>query len=260
MDMASAPADNGEWVLRLPSEAGKRLFWTLNGPLEAAIQVAPSEFYEPGDVMETYFGPDGSPHPVSQASPFEPPVSSITARVRCFDTWEHNWDSLHRLCGEYDDNPYPRRRGPRPDGETPDRLYLIECCGEKRPWAYNTFLQVTTQGELLTVHEYVSAVHPWLMAMRDTLLDVLGKIDDQPKLPSETKLAVLHLSPYALIIDHEDKWVTWHRKPPAPDPAAAQLSFEERQRLTMEREMARSAALIRAREEASALSRGARVD
>ncbi len=77
MDTAnSAPADSGEHVRRLISTAGKGLFWRLNGPLEGAIQVAPSEYYEPGDVMEPYFGPDGSPHAVSQASLMEPPVSS----------------------------------------------------------------------------------------------------------------------------------------------------------------------------------------
>jgi hypothetical protein len=75
MDTASAPANSGEeWILRAITTADKRLFWTLNGALEGAIQVAPSEYYEPGVFasMEPYFGPDGSPHAVSQASLMEP--------------------------------------------------------------------------------------------------------------------------------------------------------------------------------------------
>ncbi|KAK4031989.1 hypothetical protein C8A01DRAFT_41580 [Parachaetomium inaequale] len=72
----------------------------------------------------------------------------------------------------------------------------------KRPWAHDTYLQVAAQGEFLTVHEYVSAVHPWLMAMRDTLLDVLGKMDSTPKWPPETKLAILYLGPGPLSIGH----------------------------------------------------------
>ncbi|KAK4104705.1 hypothetical protein N658DRAFT_492798 [Parathielavia hyrcaniae] len=268
MDTASTlDADSdAEWVhvRRHTSVAGKRLFWRLNGPLEAAIQVAPSEYYEPGDMMEPYFGPDGSPHPVSQESLLEPPVSSITARAGCFDRWEETWNDAHQLCGEYDDWPYPRRLGPRPDDEnleSPTRLYLLECCGEKRPWPYDTYLQVTAQGEFLTVHEYVSAVHPWLMAMRDTILDLLGKFHGNPKLPPETKLAVIHLRPHSLDIGREDRWASSHRKPPVRDPAKPLLPHEELQRRSMARALARSAARIRAREEeAAALIRGARVD
>ncbi|KAK4155422.1 hypothetical protein C8A00DRAFT_41972 [Chaetomidium leptoderma] len=221
MDTASAPADSGEEILRAVTTAGKRLFWTLNGALEGAIQVAPSEYYEPGAFMEPYFGPDGSPH------------------AGC-----HDADAA---------DLYPGRIGPRPGDETLDPpIYLLECCGQKRPWARDTHLQVAAQGEFLTVHEYVSAVHPWLMAMRDTLLDVLGKMDGTPKWPPETKLAVLYLGPGPLRIGHEDKWATWHKRPPVVRPAIDQPSAEERQRRAIERMMARSAAMIRAREEEAA--------
>jgi hypothetical protein len=254
MDTAIAPADSGEWVFRQISTAGRRLFWRLNGPLETAIHVAPSQYYEPGDVMEPYFGPDGSPHPVSQASLLEPPVSSVTARVRCIDTWEYNWAAMHQLCCEGPVNgEYSRRLGPRPDDETPDpRMYLVECCGQKRPWSYDTYLQVAAQGEFLTVHEYVSAVHPWLMAMRDTLLEALGKKDDNPKWPPETKLAVMHLWPDSLDIGHEDKWAYWHRKPRVVGPPLDKAAAEEAHRKAMERALARSAAKIRALEEEAA--------
>lgn len=256
MDTASASADSGEWVPRFTSKAAKRLFWTLNGPLEGAIQVAPSEYYEPGVVMEPYFGPDGSLHPVSQASLMEPPVSSYTVRVYCIDAWEEDWADLHWRCRDAAANGlYPRRLGPHPGDETFDpNIYVLECCGQKRPWADDTYLQVAAQGEFLTVHEYVSAVHPWLMAMRDTLLDVLGKMRGQPKWPPETKLAVFDPAG-PLHIDHEDRWACRRRKPPVPRPAGDQLSAEERERRAMERAMARSAAVIRAREEAARLAK-----
>ncbi|EAQ92533.1 hypothetical protein CHGG_00768 [Chaetomium globosum CBS 148.51] len=255
MTTASAPADNGEWVFRQLSTAGKRLFWRLNGPLEGAIEVSPSEYYEPGAVMEPYFGPDGSLHPVSQASLMEPPLSSHTVRIQRIDEWERSWDEQHSRCH---DRPvhelYPRRLGPRPDDETFDpSIFVLECCGQKRPWSYDTYLQVAAQGEFLTVHEYVSAVHPWLMAMRDTLLDALGKMNGQPKWPPETKLGVVYLGPGPLTIDHEDKWASRHMKPPVPRPASDQPrpSEEELDRRAMARAMARSAAIIRAREEAA---------
>lgn len=56
MDTARAPADSGEEILRDVTMAGKRLFWTLNGALEGAIQVTPSEYYKPGAFIEPYFG------------------------------------------------------------------------------------------------------------------------------------------------------------------------------------------------------------
>ncbi|KAK3986160.1 hypothetical protein QBC44DRAFT_373467 [Cladorrhinum sp. PSN332] len=254
MDTASAPADGGEEILRAVTTAGKRLFWTLNGALEGAIQVAPSEHYEPGAFMEPYFGPDGSPHAVSQASLMEPPAPSVTVRIQCIVAWEQAWVDQHWGCHDADAaNLYPGRLGPRPGDETLDRpICLLECCGQKRPWARDTQLQVAARGEFLTVHEYVSAVHPWLMAMRDTLLDVLGKMDGAPKWPPETKLAVLYLGPGPLRIGHEDKWATWHKRPPVVRPALDQPSAEERQRRAIERMMARSAAMIRAREEEAA--------
>lgn len=220
MDTASTPAENGEgWGFPAISTAGKRLFWTLNGPLEDAIRVAPSEFYDPGvlDSMEPYFGPDGSPHAVSQASLMEPPVSSATVRIQCIDDWEQIWANQHWSCGEAEWNTpeqNPGRLGPRPvDEALGPKLFVLECCGQKRPWAYDTQLEVTAQGEFLTVHDYVSAVHPWLMARRDTVLDALGKARGDPGWPSETKLAVLYLGPGPLNIGHEEKSAWWHQRP-----------------------------------------------
>ncbi len=259
MDTASAPADSGEeWMFRAVSTAGRRLFWRLNGPLENAIQVAPSEYFDPGafDSMEPYFGPDGSPHAVSQASFMEPPVSSLTVRIECIDEWERTWAELHRGCLDSDANTPDRnlrRRGPCPGDETLDpHIYLLECCGQKRPWARDTQLQIAAQGEFLTVHEYVSAVHPWLMTMRDTLLDVLVKMDfgPGPKGVPETKLTVLYMGPGPLRIGHEDRWAWWHRRPTVFRPPGEQLSEEERSRRAIERAMARAAARIRELEEA----------
>lgn len=206
--------------------------------------------------MEPYFGLGGSPHAVSHASLMKPPASSVTVRIRCVDAWEQMWADQHRDCLDTNTNAanlYPRHLGPRPGDETFDPpVYLLECCGQKRPWARDTYLQVAAQGEFLTVHEYVLAVHPWLMAMHDTLLDVLGKMDSTPKRPSETKLAVLYLGPGPLHIDHEDKWARWHRRPPVVCPTINQSSAEEGHRKAIERMMARSVAIIRVREEEAA--------
>lgn len=267
MDTINPPADNGqEWILRLVSTAGKRLFWRLNGPLEHAITVAPSEYYEPDAVMEPYFIPasddlDAAPlwHAVSQESLLTPPVSSITVRIQCIDNWERVWADQHRECWDAIHDSDRRRLGPRPGDETLDApMYVLECCLQERPWSRDTKLEVASAGAFVTIHEYVSAVHPWLMGMRNTLLDVLGKTVCQPPWPAETKLAVLYLGPGPLRIGHEDRWAYWHKRPPGPGNLVAYPSGEERARQVeerapkvIERAKARTAAMVRAQEEAA---------
>jgi hypothetical protein len=144
MDTISSPANRDEEILRLLSTAGKRLFWRLNGSLEHAITVAPSEYYEADAVMEPYFRPaspdhNATPswHAVSQESLLRPPALSITARIRHIDAWEQTWADQHRECYHAvvaDSNR--RRLGPRPGDETGDApIYVLECCGQKRPWS-----------------------------------------------------------------------------------------------------------------------------
>lgn len=212
------------------SAAGHRLFWTLNGPIESAIQVAPSQWHEAGIVMEPYFQPGRSPsdgvdgasrwHPVSQESLMEPRATNVKVRIQCVDSWEELWVELHLDC--------PGTKN------------------HKRPWARDTQLEVTASGAFLTVHEYVSAVHPWLMEMREKLLDILGKLDGNAPWPPETRLAVLYLGPGPLRIGREEKWVDWHRKRTVGVRSNASKSTgEERSHAVMEMMLARSAARAR---------------
>jgi hypothetical protein len=71
--------------------------------------------------MEPWFGPDGSPHTVSQASLMEPPTLSVTVRIRCIDAWEECWAKQQWRCRDLDVNDlYPRCLGRRPGDETLD--------------------------------------------------------------------------------------------------------------------------------------------
>ncbi|KAK4125681.1 hypothetical protein N657DRAFT_613737 [Parathielavia appendiculata] len=249
--MARAPTviPVSDYVFRDTTTAAKRLFWRLNGPLEGAIQVAPSQYYEPDAVMEPYIGPDGTPHAeVAHAPLLEPPVSSLTVKILTIDEWEQAWLALHARCREVPDLSQ-RRMGPRPgdDSLDPD-LYV---------------------GEVLTVHEFVSAVHPWLMARRDAILVTVlqsergttllqrdrgvGVVRNPPETDLENKLAVVRFGQGYVNVGNEDRWVWWYRKPPAASSAPREkLSHEERTRRTMERMMARAAAMIRAREKKEA--------
>ncbi|OHE90623.1 hypothetical protein CORC01_14088 [Colletotrichum orchidophilum] len=66
-------------------------------------------------------------------------------------------------------------------------------------------LELIAGGEFLTIHEYVSAVHLWLIGMREMPLDALGKLADGP-------LVILYFSRGPLRIDTGDKGAHWRQK------------------------------------------------
>ncbi|KAL0932539.1 uncharacterized protein CTRU02_211502 [Colletotrichum truncatum] len=172
--------------------------------------------------MEPYFRPtDDGPtpdwHPVSKESLIEPQVETITVRIRCLESWEELWVELNRDCIDTKNDP-------------------------RRPRAQDAQLKVTASGAFLTVQEYVSAVHPWLMGMRERLLDALGNIYDRPS--AETKLAVLQFGVGPLSIGYVDRWAYWHRKS-EPVARLSEVEREEASRKVMERYKARSAERVR---------------
>ena len=69
-------------------------------------------------------------------------------------------------------------------------------------------------GEFLTVHDYVSAVHPWLMGLREDILAALGleAAQDEP-LPADTKLMVAYWDPRDMTVVDEEEWVKRFTEP-----------------------------------------------
>ncbi|KAK6215409.1 hypothetical protein QIS74_08428 [Colletotrichum tabaci] len=173
-------------------------------------------YFRPGDA-------DAAPswHPVSQESLLEPQAEAVTVTLYCLDDWEQLWVELKRYCLDTKNDP-------------------------RRPRSKDVKLEVTAgNGTFLTVHEYVSAVHPWLMGMRERILDALGNTVGQGALwPPETKLAVTRFGYGPLWIETEDKWAYSRRKPDPPKPRVQLTMAEdmEASRKVMERMLARSAA------------------
>ncbi|KAK1563974.1 uncharacterized protein LY79DRAFT_645124 [Colletotrichum navitas] len=231
---ASSTAEIPETNRKVPmlSDSSRRLYWTLNGPLENSIQVAPNRYYEPGDVMEPYFRPGDavagiSPswHPVSQESLMEPPVTAITVRIECMDALEDVWVELNRDYTDINTDP-------------------------QQPRAKDVQLEVTTSGEFLTIHDYVSAVHPWLIGLRERIIDTLHRYGVNGPWRPEAKLLVRQFGFRPIDIGREDMdwWVLRHQKPrPISELSAFPLSMAEREAAhlrTIERMKARSAARI----------------
>ncbi|KAL3424026.1 hypothetical protein PVAG01_03307 [Phlyctema vagabunda] len=173
--------------------AARRLFWPLDGAFPTAISVMKT----PGspEDLEPYFQPDvagdssGTWHEVSKLSLTEPKVSSIEASVYDLEQWEFNWMAWHELHTEGDfvdqeyvtygdlsdeDRPYAKEQ--KEDlswEEDSDTDFLVHCCGQDRPLRKRGITLVVTPAashEFVTVHDYVCAVHPWLMSLREDIL------------------------------------------------------------------------------------------
>ena len=88
------------------------------------------------------------------------------------------------------------------------------CCGGiDRPLNKVAKLRVEAKGEFLTVHDFVSAVHPWLLGLREDILAAEGVLDAKP-LRQDTKLMVYYPSPRCLTILDEDAWKVNRKKHP----------------------------------------------
>lgn len=152
------------------------------------------------DSLETYF--EGRNwHPISQMPLTEPKISSVTVHVEDLDNWEENWYETYRDSSDSLDDHDPSKGVewgilPDYDSEEDEEGYdggpqhLLMCCGVKRPRGKKASLAIKASVEsFVTVHDYVSVVHPWLMSLRDDILEVMG-MENGRSLPSETKLMV----------------------------------------------------------------------
>jgi hypothetical protein len=121
--------------------------------------------------------------------------------------WESSFDEIHEGHAEPDEDwdwgpdvcfgPLPDY-DPEEDGpQRPD--VLLRCCGQDRPRKKGHLrLTVEAAGDFLTVHEYVSAVHPWLMSMVD---DIREAYELMYASPPETTLLVDFTTPNYLMME-----------------------------------------------------------
>ena len=195
------------------SEDLVRLFWTLQGPLEESVSVMRDK-HSPHRHLEPYHERtlDGdSWHPISEKPVTSPPVSNLFVDVYQLAEWEGDWVEMHSKCvggGRF------FRDDEGSDYETEDEVdeydtghKLVRCCHQDRP-PPSTKLEVRASSQpFVTVHDYLTAVHPWLMRQREKLLRVMNVADEfASPLPEDTRLAVNVNGPECLIIDEVDHW------------------------------------------------------
>ncbi|KAJ4286200.1 hypothetical protein N0V88_008102 [Collariella sp. IMI 366227] len=203
----------------------RRIRWTLNGPLESAVTISRDAHFDPDEIPEPYYlgsssnnsdddEKDRKPnwHPVSQLPLTEPKVSSLLLSVDSLDHWDYHWMEKHKQHSDLDE----KRGSDIPDdelfyGPLPDE-HLLVCCGEKRPVDKGVKGKVvikpaTGGGGFVTIHDFISTVHPYLMARRNEVLEAMSKDPGRERFSPEISPMVLWLSAPNVDVMDEAAWI-----------------------------------------------------
>lgn len=216
-----------QWVGTAP-DTMSRLFWTFNGPLATAIGVFENGDNDSNQTCVPFYNEsNGTWHPISTMAVSEPRVSSITVHVNELSDWETSWEELHWEHWENDAPSeeelkiaqdggtakpaeygcdlaewgvlkQPSRGGNGSDDVEDDALghiQVIACCGIPRPVDKDATIVVRPSnmdgpdGGYVTVHDYVTTVHPWVMGLRGEILTAMGEGQGNfTPLPGDTSL------------------------------------------------------------------------
>ncbi|KAF9870785.1 hypothetical protein CkaCkLH20_11684 [Colletotrichum karsti] len=227
------------------SPAAKRLFWPLDGVFPTALSVMKTP--RSPDDLEPFFQQtlEGDIwHEIAQLPLTEPRVSSIEASVYDMDQWEFDWVAWHGwhegepadpeyvTYGDLSDDHRPYATEQKEDGsweEDSDTEFLIRCCGEDRPLGktgQKLVVRPAEGGHFITVHDYVSAVHPWLMGLRPEIL--LAKAVARPEpYPQSAEMAWMVDKGPKHEVTEKQSWLRAHgggTPLPVPPGAAASLA------------------------------------
>lgn len=88
---------------------------------------------------------------------------------------DDNNDDKDFRCGDLPclDRPVNERGVDLRNSQKEGPNHLSRCRGTDRPRGKNPTLPVEAPGQILTVHDYVSAVHPWLLELRNGILQAV---------------------------------------------------------------------------------------
>jgi len=182
----------------------RRLYWTLSGPLTSAISVMDDKWYDPDVPLESYCVQAElslSWHSIAQSALTEPKISSVTVSVEQLNDWEDEWWELRR------DNDDLVPVGTDFDEEDDGPQSALRSCYEDMPRDEKATLVVKATEAFVTVHDYVSVVHPWLMSLREKILQASGDLLDNIPLPPDTRLMVQAFpSPDCITTVEEEEW------------------------------------------------------
>lgn len=133
----------------------------------------------------------------------------MTVVVDDLNEWEDMWLECHREhtdpeCAdevEEEETDADTHWGLLPDydpaSDEDGPLHLLKCCGTQRPRGKSIIVVVRPAiGSFVTIHDYLSTVHPLLLSSRADLLSAMGDVMENEPLASETRLIVDYHMPH----------------------------------------------------------------
>lgn len=162
------------------SESGARLYWTLSESLASSITVM-GEDLDPDGPCESYSSlqmPETTRtlwHSISQEPMTQPSVPCLVVRADELDGGDDLWG---RFPSDYKSEPL-----------MPERFIVVQ----------------PSTAAFVTVHDFVSTVHPWLMEIRELLPRASPIYLDN--LTPETRLVVSATDPLNLRVAEENEWL-----------------------------------------------------
>lgn len=206
------------------SPDAKRLKWALEGPLHSAVEVMHSMKYVPEIPTEPYGEQTGLTttwHSISQSPLTDPKVSSVIVHIEIVEDWEYQWLEHHRFCHDPEENGedpdeflFGNLPDYDPDSDEEDEVHLLRCCRADRPRKKGETLLVKATGAFLTIHDYLSVVHPWLSGRREDIFGAEGDLMKNEPLATNTKLMISNGLPDQVNFETEEDWREHKSKEP----------------------------------------------
>ncbi|KAJ6786649.1 hypothetical protein PWT90_03589 [Aphanocladium album] len=169
----------------------QRIYWPLEGVFPAKIAyMTPTgklrRMKRLEDLEPLYQHENDTWHEIASLPFTTKKVSSMQLSLRELDDWEWRWMDFHRFCseeqkeyvtyGDLDDEDRPYRSDGAEDGnweEDSDTEFLIKCCGSDRPLkkkGRSLIIRPAPGKTFVTIRDYLSTVDPWLMSMREDII------------------------------------------------------------------------------------------
>ncbi|KAJ3498901.1 hypothetical protein NLG97_g753 [Lecanicillium saksenae] len=213
------------------SDAFKRLCWPLEGAFPGALSVMRT-MRGALEAKEPLQRADGTWHEIASLPLTEPKVSSLKAYVPMLDEYEANWAARHKhhATAEYETYEGLDEDDLEDNDLGYDTQYLAFCCDQERPEGKDGLsLQVMpAEGkDFVTIYDYVSVVHPWIMSLREDIIQAVTVLGDGTNMALEVaramewKISVRSGSRHQILSDRE--WLSDHTTPEPLDEATRNL-------------------------------------
>lgn len=191
--------------MRMSSQA-RRIFWRFQEPLETSVSVLPADL-NPDGPREAYFQNTDDGYELHAIS--KEPLTDKSLTFIAVKSWElHEWpNSFYELHYEHDD--LGSGDEDEDDEQDEDSQWRCSGCGEMSPKKHEPLIVKASEKLYVTVHDFVTAVHPWLMGLRDEMQQARKELETPPL---GDNMLVDAVDPRFVHLKDEQKWLAYGRR------------------------------------------------